>query len=60
MYAGASLGAHLGLNQVLAQPIGRQIYFAGEATEPQHYATVHGAFLSGERAAAEIMAVNSP
>ncbi len=53
-------GAHPGMNQALAQPIGRQIYFAGEATEPQHYATVHGAFLSGERAAAEIMAVNSP
>ena len=49
-------GATTALNNGLAQPVGARLFFAGEATEDTHYATVHGAFLSGERAAAEIMA----
>ena len=36
---------------VLAEPIADRLYFAGEATYPDHYGTVHGAFLSGEAAA---------
>ncbi len=33
--------------KVLAEPLAERLYFAGEATWPDHYATVHGAFLSG-------------
>lgn len=42
--------------KALAAPVGRSLFFAGEATEHQHNATVHGAFLSGERVAAEVLA----
>ncbi|KAK2859896.1 hypothetical protein FQN49_004605 [Arthroderma sp. PD_2] len=38
----------------MAKPIGN-LYFAGEATCGTHPATVHGAYLSGLRAASEIM-----
>lgn len=39
----------------LAKSVGRRLFFAGEATHRQYPATVHGAFLSGERAAQAIM-----
>lgn len=39
---------------VMAQPVG-PIHFAGEATCGTHPATVHGAYLSGLRAASEVM-----
>jgi monoamine oxidase len=39
---------------LVAQPVGN-LYFAGEATCGTHPATVHGAYLSGLRAAGEIM-----
>jgi polyamine oxidase len=37
-----------------ARPLGRRVYFAGEATEPVEYGTVHGALWSGEQAAEAI------
>jgi monoamine oxidase len=37
--------------EVHARPLGRRIYFAGEATEPVEYGTVHAALWSGEQAA---------
>ena len=42
--------------EILAKPIENRIFFAGEATNPIHYATVHGAIESGYRAADEILA----
>lgn len=39
----------------LAKPVGNRLYFAGEATHRQYPATVHGAFLSGQRAARQIL-----
>lgn len=39
---------------LMAQPVGN-LHFAGEATCGTHPATVHGAFLSGLRVAAEVM-----
>jgi monoamine oxidase len=40
----------------LARPIDDKLFFAGEATETSgHHATVHGAFLTGLRAADEIL-----
>ncbi len=38
----------------LAAPIHGRLFFAGEATHPGYPATVHGALLSGQRAAKEI------
>ncbi|MGF1596023.1 MAG: FAD-dependent oxidoreductase [Acidimicrobiales bacterium] len=37
----------------IAAPVGR-VHFAGEHTHRQYFSTVHGAYLSGRRAAAEI------
>jgi monoamine oxidase len=41
--------------QVLAQPVGNKLFFAGEATSVGHIGTVHGAIQSGQRAAREIL-----
>jgi monoamine oxidase len=45
--------------QTLAQPIGQQLFFAGEATHPHFFATVHGAYETGVRAAREVARVIS-
>lgn len=39
----------------LAKPVSNRLYFAGEATHRQYPSTVHGAFLSGQRAAQQIL-----
>ncbi len=41
---------------VLAEPLADRLYFAGEATYPAHYATVHGAFMSGQACVATLPA----
>ncbi|KAI1429960.1 Sec1-like protein [Xylaria sp. FL1777] len=41
--------------QTMAQPVGN-LFFAGEHTTNTHPATVHGAYLSGLRAASEVLA----
>ncbi|NWF63259.1 MAG: FAD-dependent oxidoreductase [Chloroflexi bacterium] len=38
----------------LAQPLGNVLFFAGEATSREYPGTVHGAYLSGVRAAEEL------
>jgi len=45
--------------EVLGEPIAQQIFFAGEGTLRLHYGTLHGAFLSGARAAAQVARVKS-
>lgn len=40
----------------MAQPVANKLFFAGEATNQQYPGTVHGALLSGERAAEEASA----
>lgn len=40
----------------LAEPVGGRLFFAGEHTHRAHPATTHGAYLSGLRAAREVMA----
>lgn len=40
----------------LAAPVNERLFFAGEATEAEKPSTVHGAYLSGVRAASEIAA----
>jgi monoamine oxidase len=55
-YSSPALGS-AGLRAALATPCG-QLYFAGEATVTDDSpATVHGAIVSGERAAREFLAL---
>lgn len=44
-----------GLNQVLGASVDDVLFFAGEATHPQKFATVHGAIESGLRAAEDVI-----
>jgi monoamine oxidase len=44
-----------GLRAALAAPLGGLLFFAGEATNVERPATVHGALESGYRAAAEVL-----
>jgi len=45
------LPGHYGARQLLTRPVGGRIVFAGEHTEQSAYGTLHGAHLSGLRAA---------
>ena len=49
----ASLPGKHSQREALRQPLDDRLYFAGEATSDQFWATVHGAYLSGIRAANE-------
>ena len=52
-YAAAKPGAYP-MRDVLRQPIGDRIFFAGEACHPDQWATVAGAHLSGEQTAKDV------
>jgi monoamine oxidase len=54
-YSFNRLGATPAMRQVLAAPVDGRLYFAGEATHREHFATVHGACLSGWTAAEALM-----
>jgi monoamine oxidase len=51
-----ALPGHMGDRAILAAPVDGRLFFAGEATHRTFYSTVHGAWLSGERAADEVLA----
>ena len=53
-YSFVTVGGSLDACDILAAPQGR-IHFAGEHTSSSYNGTVHGAFLSGERAAEEVL-----
>jgi len=54
-YSYVPVGA-MGAREALAEPVEGALYFAGEATETNgHSATVHGAIVSGKRAARQIL-----
>lgn len=55
-YSFVPAGAHPRLRDDLAGDVEGRIFFAGEATSRDYYATVHGAYLSGLRAARRVMA----
>ena len=56
-YSFLALGANPDHYDDLAAPVGGRVFFAGEATSADFAATVHGAYLSGLRAAEEILAL---
>jgi monoamine oxidase len=45
--------------EILADPLVERLFFAGEATSREHCASAHGAFMSGQRAAREALALVS-
>ncbi|WP_199245119.1 FAD-dependent oxidoreductase [[Phormidium] sp. ETS-05] len=53
-YSYIPVGATMEDRETLAAPVGKRLFFAGEATSTQYPATVHGALLSGLRGAKEI------
>ncbi len=54
-YSFNSVGSHPKMRKQLAKPHRGKLYFAGEATEQDYFGTAHGAYLSGIRAADEIL-----
>lgn len=56
-YSSLVVGATYEDFDTLAEPVGERLFFAGEATQRQHYGTVHGAYLSGLREAGRIAAL---
>lgn len=59
-YSYLAVGATPDDRVALASPIDDRLYFAGEATDPDFPATVHGALASGRRAADAVAAVAAP
>ncbi|MGW6391629.1 flavin monoamine oxidase family protein [Streptomyces sp. NPDC055103] len=53
-YSYSKLGSTPAMRDQLAAGVGDRVFFAGEATHRKSFATVHGAYLSGIRAAKEI------
>ncbi|GAA2722055.1 MULTISPECIES: NAD(P)/FAD-dependent oxidoreductase [Streptomyces] len=54
-YSFPAAGFRPGDHEALAAPVGDRLYFAGEATSAEHSSTVHGALLSGLRAARQLL-----
>jgi monoamine oxidase len=53
-YAYMAVGATPDDMEVLAAPVGKKLFFAGEATAHSHWACMHGAHVSGLREAARL------
>ena len=54
-YSYNPLGTQPDTRKLLAAPLERRVFFAGEAAELDYFGTAHGAYLSGLRAAREIL-----
>jgi len=54
-YSYNAVGSLPAMRDELARHLARRVFFAGEATNKKHFATVHGAYLSGLDAAREIL-----
>jgi len=55
-YSFPALGSTPEMRNLLARPVDRRLFFAGEATNKDFFATAHGAYWSGLRAATELLA----
>ena len=55
-YSYVPINASFEQHAELAEPIDNRLFFAGEATTEDYPATVHGAYLTGQRAASQIAA----
>lgn len=55
-YSFNKLGSTPGMRDDLASKVDGVLYFAGEATDSRYFQSVHGAYLSGQRAAGEVLA----
>lgn len=54
-YSFVPVGGTVADRVALSQPLEKRIYFAGEATTDRYFGTVHGAWLSGLRAAKQAL-----
>ena len=54
-YSFNALGSTPVMRDHLAESLNGKVFFAGEATERDYFSTAHGAYLSGLRAAEEVM-----
>ncbi len=54
-YSYNAVGSTPEMRTVLAKPLNRHLFFAGEATSRESFGTAHGAYLSGLRAAKEVL-----
>jgi monoamine oxidase len=53
-YSYPAVGSEPADRTLYAMPVADRLYFAGEATDLQHYGTVHAALLSGQQAAQQL------
>jgi monoamine oxidase len=56
-YSYNAYGSTPEMRNILATSLNRQVFFAGEATHKEYFGTAHGAYLSGLRAAKDVLAV---
>lgn len=54
-YSFNTVGSTPAMRDHLADSLGKTVFFAGEATARKHFSSVHGAYLSGLRAARQIL-----
>lgn len=54
-YSVNSVGSSAEDRAALAEPVGTRLFWAGEATDVAYHSTVHGAVLSGRRAARQVL-----
>jgi monoamine oxidase len=54
-YSYIPVGGDISDRDILAEPVGDRLFFAGEATDRDYASTVHGAYLSGIREAKRII-----
>lgn len=55
-YSFNAVGSDGAMRRALAEPVDGRLFFAGEATSADHFATTHGAYLSGLAAADRVLA----
>lgn len=55
-YSYNAFGSTPEMRDTLARPLNKQVFFAGEASNKPYFGTAHGAYLSGLRAAKEVLA----